>query len=220
MPITHRSNFTILSILLVSFFSFKVNNLQAQHTEAKFGVKGGLNLTNFYQGDQLSDENVKVGFNVGVFLKAPVIEDVFSIQPELLYSLKGSQVNYTTPLGLGGSGKYRYDFGYIDLPVLAVVNLGKLNLHAGPYGGFLLDVKVKDVDGNGTVKGMTELDKDKFNTIDYGLVGGIGFDFEGATIGLRYNMGLNEVGKDGTLAGNALKNSKNSVFQAYFGFTF
>src|SRR5690349_11177041 len=58
----------------------------------KFGIKGGVNLTNLYVND-VKDENMKVGFNAGVFAKVPMSR-VVSLQPELLYSQKGSKITY------------------------------------------------------------------------------------------------------------------------------
>ncbi len=198
---------------------------QAQDDKgAKFGIKGGLNLSNFYQTD-VGDENAKLGFNAGVYAKTPLIGEILSIQPEILYTLVGSETQYQSLLF--GSGKYRYNLGYVQIPVLLRVDLGAFNIHAGPYGSLLTNVKIKDVDEDGNVKGITELNKDKFNGFDYGLAGGIGFDFKGASLGLRYNYGLREVGKDGGISLNTstntskvLQNSKNSVFQLYMAVEF
>jgi len=198
---------------------------QAQDEKtSRFGIKGGLNLSNFYQ-TEVGDENAKLGFHVGLFARAPIIEDVLSIQPEVLYTVVGSETQYQN--FLQGSGKYRFNLGYVQIPVLAVVNIGAFNIHAGPYASILTNVNIKNVDGNGNVQGITQLDKDKFNGFDYGLAGGIGFDFKGASLGLRYNYGLREVGKDGGISLNTstntsrvLQNSKNSVFQAYVSFGF
>src|ERR1700744_2547677 len=59
----------------------------------KFGIKGGLNLTNLYV-DNSNDEHIKAGFNAGVFAKLPITKG-FSIQPELLYSVKGAKETYS-----------------------------------------------------------------------------------------------------------------------------
>ena len=62
----------------------------AQST-AKFGIKGGVNLSNFYSGDDISDNNVKPGFQAGLYARLPIIEDVLFVQPELIYTRKGAQ---------------------------------------------------------------------------------------------------------------------------------
>src|SRR5688572_16830898 len=83
----------------------------------KFGIKGGLNLTNMHVEDDVSDENMKASFHAGFFAKLPVTRG-FSIQPELLYSSKGAKQNYNNILQ--GEGEYRFNLNYIELPVLAV----------------------------------------------------------------------------------------------------
>jgi hypothetical protein len=182
----------------------------------KIGIKGGVNLSNLYVQD-VGYENLKVGANAGLFAKIPVTRG-FSIQPEVLYTMKGSQVNYNNLLF--GSGKYRYNLNYIEMPVLAVVNVAKnFNVHFGPYGSLLTSAKVKKVDADGNVNGVTELNKDNFNSFDYGAAAGLGFDVENVSLGARYNYGLREVGKEGR-ASDLTKGSKNSVISFYIGFGF
>src|SRR5882757_6294482 len=121
--------------------------------KAKFGIKGGLNLTNLYVAD-VSNDRMKAGFNAGVFAKLPVTRG-FSIQPELLYSLKGAKENYNN--FVQGDGEYRFNLGYMELPVLAVVNITpNFNIHAGPYVGYLVSANVKDVNSEGSIEGATD----------------------------------------------------------------
>ncbi|UEG51039.1 PorT family protein [Ferruginibacter lapsinanis] len=182
---------------------------------AKFGIKGGLNLTNLYV-DNVKDENIKPGVNAGFYAKIPVTKN-FSVQPEILYSMKGAQMNYNNLLG---SGKYRFNLDYLEVPVAAVINVAKnFNIHAGPYAAFLLSAKVQDVDKNGNINGATELNKDNFESLDYGVFGGVAFDVGNVTIGGRYTYGLKEIGKAG-LSGNLTENSKNSAISFYLGFGF
>jgi len=185
--------------------------------KAKFGIKGGLNLTNLYVAD-VSNDRMKAGFNAGVFAKLPVTRG-FSIQPELLYSLKGAKETYNN--SVQGNGEYRFNLGYLELPVLAVVNVApNFNLHAGGYAAYLVNANVKNVDHNGTIQGATELNTDNFNRWDFGLVGGAGFDIENFTIGARYNYGLSHIGKSDNLSGDLTRNSKNAGVSVYVGFGF
>ena len=180
----------------------------------KAGLKGGVNFTNLYV-DDVDDENMKVGFNAGLYYRNDITEN-FAIQPEFLFTRKGSEIHYD---GFLGQGKYRFNLNYLEVPVLAVVKLGPINLHAGPYLGFLIGANVKDVDDNGNINEVEELDRDDFNTLDAGISGGVGFDFPSGMIGLRYNYGFMEIGDDG-VAGQATENSKNSALQLYLGFDF
>lgn len=187
------------------------------HLRPKLGIKGGLNLTNLYVAD-VSNESMKVGWNAGVFAKLPVTKG-FSIQPELLYSLKGAKENYNN--FVQGSGEYRFNLGYLELPVLAVVNLApNFNLHLGGYAAYLVNANIKNVNTQGTVVGATDLSTGDFNRWDAGLVGGLGFDIENFTLGARYNYGLAHIGKNDNLTGALTKNSKNAGISIYVGFGF
>lgn len=183
----------------------------------KFGIKGGLNLTNMYVKD-VSDENMKVGFNAGFFAKLPVTKG-FSIQPELLYTSKGAKETYNN--FIEGKGEYRFNLNYIELPVLAVFNVAKnFNIQAGPYVSYLAGANIKDLKDDGTINNITDLDADNFNRFDWGVAGGIGIDVSNFTIGARYNYGFKEIGKSGSLSGQLTKDSKNSAISVYIGFGF
>lgn len=219
-----NATITWKKLLLLAAFTGTLSAAMAQQQQTtgesslqpKFGIKGGINLSNLYV-DDVKDENMKVGVNVGVFGKFPVTQG-FSIQPELLYSSKGAKLAYDNILG---NGEYRFNLNYVELPVLAVFNLGKnFNIHAGPYVSLLTSANIKRLDKkNNEIDNIADLDTDNFKRFDYGLVGGVGLDIENFTIGARYNYGLNEIG-DGGLAGQATKNSKNSAFTFYIGIGF
>ncbi|MCG7860471.1 PorT family protein, partial [Flavihumibacter sediminis] len=88
---------------------FTAQQVQAQEQEIKgngmsprIGIKAGLNLSNFYS-DDVNDNNLKAGLNAGVYAKLPVTRG-FSIQPELLYSNKGTKRSYDN--AIFGEGEY------------------------------------------------------------------------------------------------------------------
>ncbi|ADR21433.1 hypothetical protein MATR_09380 [Marivirga tractuosa] len=203
-----KMNKVILVLPFLILSSLFVNAQKEQN-----GIRASLNLSNLYV-DEVDDENTKPGFAVGVYFRKG-LSDQISIQPEINYSLKGSQINYDG--FFSGTGKYRYNLSYVEIPVLANIHLGEsLYLSAGPYVASLIAVKVKDVNGDGTVNNVEEYDRDDFNTFDYGVAAGVGFDFTGGTAGVRYNYGLVDVAPNG----NGLDNGKNSVLQFFIGFEF
>ncbi|QMU29778.1 porin family protein [Adhaeribacter radiodurans] len=206
-------------LLLIGSSQVKAQN---SNPGPKFGVKAGLNFSQLYV-DQANaqDENIKAGYHFGVFGKVP-INDFLAIQPEVLYSNVGSKITY------GGSdvadvlgiepGEVRFNLNYVQVPIALAVNIGPLNVHAGPYFSYLVSANVKDLKSSDfNSSDITDLKTDNFNRFDYGVMGGIGFDVKGVTVGARYNYGLREVGNSG-LAGNLTDNSKNSVAQIYLGF--
>ena len=183
----------------------------------KFGIKGGLNFANLYIND-VKNENIKLGGNIGFFAKLPVFKGL-SIQPELIYTGKGAKVTYDNILQ--GSGEYRYNLNYVETPLLMVLNLTpNFSLSGGGYIAYLTSANVKDVRSDGSINGVTRLNADDFNRFDYGLVGGLSVDIENFTIGGRYNYGLQTIGKSGNLSGDLTKNSKNSVASIFIGFAF
>lgn len=179
------------------------------------GLKGGVNLSNLYV-DDIDDENVKVGYHVGIYHDAP-ITDFLSIQPVLLFTSKGAELYYDG--FLGGSGKYRYNLNYLEVPVLVKLKLAGFNVHGGPYAAFLVGANITDVDDDGNIQSVESLDRDDFNQLDFGFSLGTGFDFTGGTIGARYDFGLSEI-ENSDFAGQATGNAKNSAFMLYIGFDF
>ncbi len=188
---------------------------QAQSGDSRFGVKGGVNLSNFNRGD-VGTQNMRIGFNLGLFTELAVGEH-FSIQPELLLSTKGNRATYGTDDGVldlvGAEGEVKTNLTYIDIPVLAKVTIGEvLNIHVGPYASYLIGANAS-TDGD-LASGSEDLNRDNFKTWDYGLAAGLGADIDVVTIGARYNLGLVNVAKS-TAAEGILDNSKNSVLQVY-----
>jgi hypothetical protein len=204
----------VVFILLASLAAIPAFSQEENVT--RFGVKGGVNFSNF-RVDEFADNNIKAGLNLGLFFKMPVTE-TFAIQPELLYSSKGSKMEYDGPQG---DGEYRFNLNYLELPVMAVFYLGdRFNVQVGPYVGYLANTNIKNMQEDLDIVGVEDLNEKSFNRADFGLAAGIGYDLKGFVIGARYNYGLNEVADSGNLSGQMLSDSKNSVGTIYLGFGF
>jgi hypothetical protein len=174
------------------------------------GIKGGLNVSNLYI-DDVSDESLRPGFHIGVFTQLPISE-TFVIQPEVLYSTKGARATYDTDV-IDLEGEYSFNLNYVDVPVLATFKLGEsANIQVGPYVSYLTNAGVS-TDGD-IVEGASDLGRDHFSTIDYGLSAGFELNFSAVTVGTRYNYGLNQVA-DSEAAELILGDAKNSLAQVY-----
>jgi opacity protein-like surface antigen len=175
-------------------------SLQAQ--EVKYGAKAGLNLSNV-TGD-IEGNSMKVGFQVGGFAEIK-ITDKFSFQPELMYSAQGTKFEEEF---FGETIEFDMNLGYINVPLMAKYYFtDKFSLEAGPQLGFLLSAKAK-------AEGESEDIKDDFNTLDFGLNIGAGFDVsENINIGLRYTAGLSNLAKDAD--GFEVRNSNIALLLAY-----
>ena len=180
------------------------------------GIKGGVNFSNMYTED-VDDNNVLTSFNAGLYVNLP-ISNFISIQPELLFSRKGSELTYNNAFA---DGTAKFKLNYIEVPVLLKLNLTKnFNIHAGPYFAYLIDAQVTNETASGNFNFEDNFNNEDFNKIDTGIAVGIGVDFNMIGIGARYNYGLTTVGKEKTFAGTNYtfpdgKNSNLSVYATY-----
>lgn len=188
----------LLSLGLLASISFA-----AQAQSIKYGVKAGASLTTLTGSDSDGAKN-KFGFNGGVLANFG-INDLFSIQPEVLYSMKGAKVDGTDA---------HLNLNYIDVPVLVKVATGATGLffELGPQVGFLASAKAKNNSVSVDVK-------DNAKNVDFGYAAGLGFQAaSGPMVGLRYNGGFTSIGKNNN--GYTSSDAKNSAFQLYVGFMF
>jgi hypothetical protein len=201
---------TKICTILLLFSALAAGLINEANAQARAGIKGGLNVSNLYI-DDVDDENARYGFNVGVYGQV-LSSDVFALQPELLFSTKGSKADYN---GLFDE-TVKYNLNYLDLPVLAVFKLGEsAEIHVGPYASYLLNANISysgDV-ANGTDK----VDKDQLKSYDFGLAGGFGLSFGAIQVGARYNYGFVKIA-DSNAAEAVLGDSKNSCAQLYMSF--
>ncbi|MCU0350229.1 MAG: PorT family protein [Flavobacterium sp.] len=187
-------------------------------TSPSFGIKGGVNFTNLYVED-VNDNNVLTSFNAGLFANFPLSESV-SIQPEANFSRKGAELVYDNLLA---SGTARFKLNYLEMPLLLKLNVTKnLNLHFGPYLAYLMDAQITNETDGGSFNFEENISNEDLNKFDYGLSGGVGLDFENSFIGIRYNYGLQTIGKERTFAGSnyTFPDGKNSALSIYFGLKF
>jgi len=126
-----------------------------------------------------------------------MFSDKMGVQPELFYSSLGAK-----------SGSEVLKTNYLSLPIFFRYNVTE-NFHflAGPQFSMLLSAK-DEVGGS-----STDI-KDQLNSMDIGIVPGIGVDFGPFNAGLRYSIGVSNIAKDAP-SGYSVK---NNVFQIVAGF--
>lgn len=206
----NKKLFHVLSLFAVTLLLAADPNGAAAQVRA--GIKGGLNVSNLYI-DDITDENARYGFHVGVYGQV-FSTDAFAIQPELLFSTKGAKAEY------GGliDQTAKFNLNYLDLPVLAVFKLGEAaEIHVGPYGSFLLTANTSTSGDLGS--GTDEIERDHLKSFDFGLAGGFGLNFGPVQVGARYNLGLTELA-DSDVARTLIGDAKNSCAQLYLAFNF
>lgn len=193
-------------IILTVVMVFTLGFVNAQEkADMAFGVKGGLNISTITNAD-VDGVNSKslVGFHVGFFGEF-MISNKFAIQPEVLYSAQGTELEFE-----GISGDLKLD--YITIPVMAKYYVADaFSLELGPQIGFLVSAKAKS-------DGESEDVKDELKSTDVSLNFGLGYDItQNFMIGARYSLGLTRL-QDELIPGE--DESKNSVFQISVGYKF
>lgn len=201
--------------------------------DIKYGVKGGLNLTNL-KGDYPNpgegekwDTKSSIGFHIGGFSEYKV-NDKFSIQPELLISMQGNKIeflyeNYNSFLNenLKFTITETLKLYYLNFPLMLKYKLiDKLSLEFGPQIGILLSAKSKqefknyyDPRENNSRNVDLLNDSSRMKRFDFGLNIGATYDVtEKFFLQGRYNLGLATIDEP--------LNLKNSVFQLSSGYRF
>jgi len=177
---------TILVAVLLLALSI---NVQAQILQ--LGVKAGVNYANL-TGSSIQTDAI-TSYHGGLVAEIKLL-DKFAIQPELLYTTQGA--TYKTALG-----DFKNELGYIAIPVLAKIYLGKsFSLEFGPQASFLLSEK-------------NNFDVNNSNTFDFALDAGLGLKLtKHIFVEGRYVLGLTEV--------SSTAETKNSVLQLSAGLMF
>ena len=218
----------ILSLALLAGFASAAN----AQTGVKYGISGGANLGNL-TGTDSKNFGYKFGFSAGVVANFGV-SDMFSVQPEVLYSQKGfntSDVKFsTTATGTQTQATVKQTLHYIDIPILLKINTGdagkglffelgpQLSLLAGSHT-FSDDASLANQqyayftsNANSPVAVRLGKGKDGLNNAVIGYVGGLGYQLtSGLGFGLRYTGDFSQVYKDSSSP--VAPNVHNGVFQ-------
>ncbi|WP_264536823.1 porin family protein [Flavobacterium sp. N1736] len=205
----------LCALVLFMTASFGMLHAQDENVTTEFGIKGGFNMSNFLSDEnEATDKNMLYGFNAGVYATLP-ISDFVAIQPEILFTTKGSELEYDNAFATGNA---KFKLNYIEVPLLVRVNITKnFNVQAGGYASYLVSSKVT---GSGDFDFNEDVDTDDLNKFDAGIAAGIGVDFSPISVGLRYNYGLTTIGKERTVAGTTytFPDAKNSNFSLYLSY--
>lgn len=150
------------------------------------GIRVGVNLANqnYKVLDESLETNTIVGLNAALVYNIAV-SDLFSVQPELHFIQKGSQLEI--PI----LGDFKTTLNYLELAVAAkfnIVNFGEANkVYAAvtPSAGYLMSGTSKFGDESEPI----EFDDDS-NRMDFGIGLGAGVQFGGFFVDIRYNIGF------------------------------
>ena len=120
-----------------------------ERSDAAFGLKIGMNFSNVY--DIAPEMDWKRGLVFGAFMDYPV-NRYFSVQPEVLYSMKGYELGIDF-IDMGGNPFYdrvgNRDISYLEIPVMMKFyffpgRYSRSYFTVGPYFAILLDAEIDD----------------------------------------------------------------------------
>jgi hypothetical protein len=157
-----------------------------------WGVTGGVNFAKVVGGDASGSSNLTT-FMAGLSAIFPV-NPKFAIQPEALYSRKGSAGSAE-----GITGKLT--LSYLDFPVLlkfifptmSTTSTARPALYFGPSIGVRLTCDAEATSGGTTISSSCKDAGLDTKTLDLGLVGGGGIDFGNLGVFARYMRGLTTI---------------------------
>lgn len=204
----------VFSYCLVAAFLFLLLSPSVLKADVQFGLRVGGNSAKL-TGDDLKDIEAtvksKVGFVGGVFL-AFNLGKMITIEPEILYTMKGGTVEDT-------AGEYSEKIygDYLEIPLLIKVKIPlpgiKPVVFAGPAVGFKLREKY-ELNGE-----ELPLEEKILKNNDYGAIFGAGLDIgRHFMIDVRYSLGLQKIitaVEEGTSP-----DVKNGVWSATIGIAF
>ncbi len=178
----------------LALFVFALVTTLSAHAQVGIGLRVGANYSGFQGEDTnlLGDPGRIFGGHAGLTANLPLSADnFFSIQPEVLFSMKGAE-----------SMDEELRLYYVDVPLLARINAAPLYFEAGPQ----LSVRVGD---------NAEDDLDDFRTTGFGYVAGVGIGTPmGISIGVRYNGDISKIYDEADVK------VYNDVFMLTLGYTF
>jgi hypothetical protein len=198
--------------MLIAGFVILVAPGTAPAEVTNFGIKAGVSFANVFSGE-IFDRSYRTGFCGGFFLTYE-FTPVFSVQPEVLFVMKGSRHRE----GFGPNALSEVmSLEYMEVPLLARFRLPisksmDVHLLAGPSPALGVRFRV-----NSIVGGQPEEESlDNVNGFDIGAVAGAGVDIPvkngKVCLDFRYTFGLTTISKG---AGNGIKNGALCLFLGY-----
>lgn len=169
------------------------------------GLKVSLGLSTITGDDVKDDDDVETqsSYDAGLLILTH-INDIFSIQTELLFSKKGYSKKIYYEDGWdekSATGNINYYYGQFGLSLCIDVVSG-LKGYFGGYYSYLISAGItsENKNLNDELKDY-DLDdlKDSMNEKDYGFMLGVMYKYSALIFDLRYSKGLKELDKDGKL---------------------
>ena len=172
----------MLAVMLVTTISVAA--------QVGYGVKGGLNFANFSGADSDGYQR-EAGFVGGLYAKFDIGRKL-SIQPEVLYSQKGSTGNIPTGDGLGGITKLDIEMDYIEIPLIlryTIPTTGSVEPFAY-VGASISFITRAEVASKAPGQSWTTIDIANEKSSDLGFVFGGGVELDAGSMDVLFDARL------------------------------
>jgi len=198
------TKFAIVTLLLLVTTTLEAQLHNNYTKEYYIGVNGGATLSTMRFSPTLK-QTMKLGVNTGVTMRY-IAEKYFGLQAEVNFQQRG----WAEKVTLDNPNTYNRTLNYIEVPFLTHIffNAGptRIFVNLGPKICFLIGDS--EVNNYGEPNESMGRGKAVENRVDYGVCGGLGFEFRSkiGTFGIdgRYYFGL----------GDIFNNSKSDPFEA------
>jgi Outer membrane protein beta-barrel domain len=188
----------IILVLCCTFFQI-VSNAQS----FKWGIRAGISTPDVKPGDLtpiqtlnnfvIKVEDANYGFHGGLWARGQFGK--FMVQPEVVFNSNSVSYKITKVFNNRVIDSIVKDesFKNIDLPLMLGYKLGGIRLMAGPVG----HIQIGSSTGLSTVSDFTS----KFAALKWGYQAGLGLDFGGLGLDLRYEGNFDKFGDYINIAG-------------------
>lgn len=176
-----KSILAYATCFLLIFFSGTIDGLSQSDNENRWriGILAGVNTTSVLGGGASGFQ--KLGITAGVIVHKPLSENS-AFETGLTFFQKGTRSVANPEAGIFDS--YRLSLNYLDLPVLYVFRLKKIEIEAGPSFGLLISQKEEVFEG-------PDPDSRSFNTFELAANAGLRWHAaDNFLLGLRYHLAL------------------------------
>lgn len=189
----------------------------------QIGLKGGISSSKTQVDEAFSINNstvkyksgdAKLGWHIGLYTRIKISK--IYIQPELLFSSTGGQIEVTAQ-GVSTPELAEIDLNKLDVPVMVGFFLTKsFRIFAGPTFTYLISDNIKGTELISDIK-------QNYNNATIGFQAGLGFDISRLTIDLKYEGNLSKLGNSVSIPGineTFSTDLRNPQFIASIGFKF
>jgi hypothetical protein len=166
---------TTLAVMLLTVFTIQAQSYDSDIETSElpktvFGIKSGVNISRLSASSGAGSSDTRTGLSVGIFVRKAITEEAF-LRPEMYYSSQGSPSD---------------KIDYLNIPI--ILEYGhKFSFQIGAQLGVILNASSNHFKGNL---------KDELRPTDLSLLAGFGFSpGKHFTVGVRYNIGFNDIVK-------------------------